>query len=515
MKTNGFEDNLRKKLSDFESEFKESDWNRFKAYVRTTSSSGSSGIGQNSAKWLVLATTCISIMAAAASGLYYHQIKQNELLKNEIKSLKKAVESLAPTTNPVADTVYIVKTIDRYLPSESGPTKSSVTPLKSMESGTLQVNPEQASTEFVTSNKDQEIIQPPASLPSEKVIIDRVEPIIVSNQSLEFTATQAKLPEVGFISTSDGLKSRTASTPTILVSGPATAKKDAGFNKLASKTGVDKLSRKSSAANLPDDDDKIQPINPPQISQLSLTSEATDMPVQRIQKTSQTVDKPQPEESQKVEETLPNFMTNVPYRLGLSYNVEKNGRGTQVIAESLIGKNFSVHLGYGIFRMNPVRFKDDWDFKKQTGMKFLENFPGGFVRENPKYPMMKQVSAGNIKIYTSFIRVPFGVTFREKFGRNYTFLAGLGSHITLSSVRSVRYNLYYPSKEILPVMVTDKRNQRIGHLNVTVGIEKIWNPLVLQLETFFSINSHPVMYYSDRLNPGVRAKVLVQFGPKK
>lgn len=97
MKTNPFDDSLRKKLVEVQPEFKEQDWENFQNYVRSQKAfNRTTQIWKQSKFWVGMAAASLLLTLSGICALLY---QQNQLLKDELITLKEVL-----TRQPSANT---------------------------------------------------------------------------------------------------------------------------------------------------------------------------------------------------------------------------------------------------------------------------------------------------------------------------------------------------------------------------------------------------------------------------
>ncbi|GAB2768073.1 hypothetical protein GCM10027275_08200 [Rhabdobacter roseus] len=115
MKTNHFEDTLRRKLESIEPRFQEQDWERMQQHMQAHTPPT---FWQSYGSWVGYAASLLIVGALA--GVFLHQRSQNDALRQELATLREQVsqqQSLAATPPPKPDTVYIVEKQLVYQPS--------------------------------------------------------------------------------------------------------------------------------------------------------------------------------------------------------------------------------------------------------------------------------------------------------------------------------------------------------------------------------------------------------------
>src|SRR5215217_7673042 len=106
MKTNKFEETIRRKLESIEPDFHETDWARMQNYMQVHKPPT---MWQQYGSWIgyAAAASVTTVMAL----LYIGQLKQNNGLVADVKNLRHQIEAIEKTPPAIlkSDTVYLVE----------------------------------------------------------------------------------------------------------------------------------------------------------------------------------------------------------------------------------------------------------------------------------------------------------------------------------------------------------------------------------------------------------------------
>ena len=109
MKTNKFEDTIRRKLESIEPDFQEKDWDRMQNYMHIQNPPT---FWQQHSSWIGYAAA--ASVSTVMAFMYVSQRNQNNMLTADVKNLQHQIEAIknAPALSEKQDTVYLIKKND-------------------------------------------------------------------------------------------------------------------------------------------------------------------------------------------------------------------------------------------------------------------------------------------------------------------------------------------------------------------------------------------------------------------
>ncbi|WP_247233895.1 hypothetical protein [Telluribacter sp. SYSU D00476] len=509
MKINRFEENLRKKLESIQPEFQEKDWQRMQSYMRQHAAPT---FWQTHGPWIGYAAAAST--AVLTTVLYFHQSHQNEKLRKEITSLKKTVEQqqMAPPTVTIQrDTVYV-----------AGKEKAAEPDKALFEQKWRELYPTRPQAPSTPLPQDQELATSPA-LAEEKPAAPRVEPVgkpaVVTPDAATEAAdrpqepTNRQEPPPVLAQQSTGLQEKQSNNQENLTQrridlgtsrnseSVAPGRESVHPTNIATDQrveiqGVEELPARPLAMRTPLARKLYRRMPPAQKDKSTLAS--VPPTTQATQPTAQ----PQPVEAQKPERILPDLP--VPYRIGLGQQWEAKARATSLWSEILLSRHWSITTGLNWQKHQEERYVNERIFhdKKRQDFRAMHG-----RRIPPSFEVL------NITTRTTLLQLPVGVNFRGELGRNFAYLAGAGTTINLRAKQEISFDLRIPTQQI------DHWSERVlprppafTNVVLSAGLEKRWDPIVLQAETYFIARNDARPYLPDNESLGIRFKLLYQFG---
>ncbi|HEV7348054.1 hypothetical protein [Telluribacter sp.] len=511
MKTNRFEENLRKKLESIEPDFEEKDWQQMQTYMRQQAPPS---FWQTHGQWagyaLAGATALVTVV------LYHQQSQQSDQLRQEIASLKKTLEqqqAAPPVVIEKTDTVYVLKSENKPVQPEATLFEEKRRELATLERESArrtQVSPNELPPPPGDLVREQppgfsaESSAPAATTPAETekaVLPGPVGPVPGSTQSA------APAPE----STSGRPAPNTGSLAELVAGIPV-----AGIP-VEGTSGAKVPTTPQAPVILPEYRTELAPVEflraRPLSNRTSLGRKlATRMPKATVNRPlavtplpappSKVAAPPQPTESQKAERILPELP--VPYRIGVGQQWEARAKATTLWADILLGRHLSVTTGLSWLKPQEERYFNEKVFREKKRQDFRAKHGRGIP---PSFEVF------NITTRTTLVQVPVGVTFRGELGRDFAYLLGAGTNLNVRTRQVLSFDLRIPTqqidhwtKRILPPTPT------FTNVQVSAGIEKRWNPIVLQADAYLISRDSPRSYLPDKQSLGVRFKILYQFG---
>lgn len=532
MKTNRFDEILRRKLESTEPDFQDQDWDKWAAFRQHASPT----FWQTYGHWVgyTVATLTTVVMVV----LYINQSNQNQDLLKEMQALKQqiitrneadrvALDSAStgglnsdevPLTKPSGllrpDTVYIVERQTVYLerPARAEITRNSKDTRVLQQTGDIPVASEKEN--IVENPLRKEPIQPPAvtvlpkneAAPFEKSNVPGGEssqatspaanlPVLENRHGsatlkkpIDATNNQGRVPEAG----TGTLPSATipyaseridlgeiAALPTPSYTRPTT---DA-YRRLQSR--LPRSSKAVSGHRLARSDNN------------AVANQKMEEPpsVEKVEKVAQD------------ERLLPTFGLGLPYRVGVGQQWEGRTKSFGLWNEVLLGQHWSVQAGLGWLKLEDQKFYNDRVFRDKTHEDF---------RKQHAKPLPQSFDIFNITVATTLLRVPLNLTYRSELSRNFALFAGAGTHLNLRAKQKLSFDFKRPTNDFGQHMAERTvAVPLINNMNVLLGAEKRWSPIVLQASAFLNTRLKASPYLTNRTNIGLQVKILYELGAAK
>ena len=538
MKTNRFEEILRRKLESLKPDFQEQDWDKFQSFQQHAAPS----FWQTYGHWLGYAVAVLTTATVAV--LYVNQSRQNDALLREMKELRQQVAgsvggspvvtdsltSAAPEsyaykktgeTAPVAptvphtDTVYVIepRVIYRDRPvyesraerADLAESANGQSPLSSEENFDRQKseNPEKPATGNRIATKA------PRALPETNTRPDKAE--VIGKSSTD-------------VAPADNRESQ----PGNALSGEALSKATQAItdDKPQDRLPQDRLPQD----RLPQDRlvlNDIQPLPTPSLPETAktnyrrlinrmprVTQRQTAAVVARSEKIAESKAVPskpaimeRPEKITKEENLLPKFGLNLPFRVGAGQQWEGRTKAFSVWNEVLLGKHWSVQTGLSWQKLEEQKFFDERIFKEKMKKDF---------REDHAEKLPTSFDIFNISTSTKITRIPLNLTYRNEVNHGFSYFVGAGTTVNLRARQTLSFDFKRPSRDYGQEI--KERNipfPLINNVNALVGVEKRWSPIVLQVSSFLNTRFKTFPFLDDRTDVGLQVKLLYEFKPNK
>jgi hypothetical protein len=483
MKTNRFENTIRRKLESIEPDFQEQDWARMQNYMQAQTPPS---FLQQYGSWIgyAAAASVTSVMAY----MYVNQLSQNDHLVRDMKNLQSQIEVIRDQPARIAktDTVYVLQTAPNgqrlqatAQPQDYDQNRSQTSVQHDLRQEGL-ANAEPSHEVFVPEQKAPENAIEPTTQASEKAVYQLREK---SGESLA-----AVQPSHNAVPTESGTAS---GVPTYSAGGRTFGSefRIAAINNLVEiQTGIS-LKRKMYY-------DLASKLSARQVQKVLV---ANNMQVAKA-----PVSGKKAEQVAQAESVIPKLPLKTPYRFGAGYQIEGNGQGKTVLGEVIIKKKFSIAAGITWLKVKPAEFFTETVFREKARKDFKTTHPG-------EVPLIFQLY--NIKINQSVVQMPLTLAFRNTVKNDWAYYASMGTNIKLSSKETISYDCRGPKNEFFNQTFSKKGDvSPITSMNFAVGIEKAWHPIVVQAEGYWVNYFKPITPLRQGAGPGLKVKLLYQIG---
>lgn len=483
MKTNRFENTIRRKLESIEPDFQEQDWARMQNYMQAQTPPS---FLQQYGSWIgyAAAASVTSVMAY----MYVNQLSQNNHLVQDMKNLQSQIEVIRNQPARVAktDTVYL-----------------------------LQTTPDGQRLQATLQPQDYDQNQSQASVQHDL----RQEGLVNADPSDEAPAPAPEAPENAIDPTTQANEKAVYQLRKKPVESLAAAQ--ASHNAVPGESGTTSgVPSNSAGGRTFGSEFRIAAINSPAEMQsgislkrkmhYDLASKLTARQVQKalvannMQISKAPVSGKKAEQVAQAESVIPKLPLKTPYRFGAGYQIEGNGQGKTVLGEVIIKKKFSIAAGITWLKVKPAEFFTETVFREKARKDFKTTHPG-------EVPLIFQLY--NIKIDQSVVQMPLTLAFRNTVKNDWAYYASMGTNIKLSSKETISYDCRGPKNEFFNQTFSKKGDvSPITSMNFAVGIEKTWHPIVVQAEGYWVNYFKPITPLRQGAGPGLKVKLLYQIG---
>jgi len=494
MKTNRFENTIRRKLESIEPDFQEQDWARMQNYMQAHTPPS---FLQQYGSWIgyAAAASVTSVMAY----MYVNQLSQNDHLVQDVKNLQSQIELIRNQPAPKADTVYVLQTAPdgQSLQATLQPRDYILNPAQrgaepDFGRQTL-ANAETADETAVPNAADSSPNVPApahaaekpgrplfekspetlaAALPSNEAVqkdpVGRNEENVLKPEANQFPKVQSNA--TGMRTFGSDFNIAAINAPAEMHTGISLQRKM--HYELASKLSARQVQKALVANNM-------------QIAKVPVSGKKAEQVAQ-------------------AESVIPKLPLKTPYRFGAGYQIEGNGQGKTVLGEVIIKKKFSIAAGITWLKAKPAEFFTETVFRTKARADFKETHPG-------QVPLIFQLY--NIKIDQNIVQIPLTLAFRNSIKEDWAYYASVGTNFKVSSKETISYDCRGPRNEFFNQTFTKKGDvSPVTSMNFAVGIEKSWHPIVVQAEGYWVNYFKPITPLRQGAGPGVKVKLLYQIG---
>lgn len=488
MKTNRFENTIRRKLESIEPDFQEQDWARMQNYMQAHTPPS---FLQQYGSWIgyAAAASVTSVMAY----MYVNQLSQNDHLMRDMKNLQSQIEVIRNQSAPVAktDTVFVLQTAPDGQSLQTSAQQRDYGRYPSQ--GRLRQDSDEeklahAAPSVKTDGTDAQVEAAPVHAADQAGHTLREKPAetLATAQGTNAAVTATEPAEPGHVDAANQLPKGSYN--------PNGRTFDSDFNIAAINTPVEIQSDISQKRKM----------------HYELASKLTARQVQKaliannMSVAKAPVNGKKAEQVAQTESVIPKLPLKTPYRFGAGYQIEGNGRGKTVMGEVIIKKKFSLAAGITWLKAKRAEFFTENTFRAQARVDFKETHPG-------QVPLIFQLY--NIKIDQNVVQIPLILAFRNTLKDDWAYYASVGTNFKVSSKETISYDCRGPKNEFFNQTFSKKGDvSPVTSMNFGVGIEKSWHPIVVQAEGYWVNYFKPLSPLRQGAGPGLKVKLLYQIG---
>ncbi|MFD1140599.1 hypothetical protein ACFQ4C_05755 [Larkinella insperata] len=515
MKTDKFEESIRKKLEDIEPPYRESNWLTLRSFLRRN---GVPSIGLTTTQWLTPMLSAASVAGLIVLSVWQYRV--NQQLEQTVESLKDTVNLLqqAPPVAavPKPDTVYITREVpvpglspiaphyrpdDRRLADrsdvddrrmdrdESAPTHQTGPPSNREPS-----EPDHRLTESGQPPIGREVIEPagrntvpaysrPRSSATNSSVTDNERYAGNSRytnprKDNDLKTDRAWPTETGMPGSND--PSGTGTTGSVPPGAGSRESVALSWNSVQNR--IPSFDSSYYAENYQRRVRRICPLYTPSV--INTVPQQTRQPA--------------------VEEPAP----LVKFRLGGGAEIAGGQSGFGLVGEVLFGDHLTIGLGISRLNVTGDNFKSDQEYNKKRLSDFRRDFPG-------RVPVDPRIEVLNIHQSGQSWQLPVTISYRLPLGNTVAILPSAGLSFSLKAREEVEFMRrkgvggYYDFYKT--TFAQECEPSLYNSWQVSVGLEKQAGHWAFQALPYVS---NPMLSTRNSLNQttaGVRARVLYQF----
>jgi hypothetical protein len=199
-----------------------------------------------------------------------------------------------------------------------------------------------------------------------------------------------------------------------------------------------------------------------------------------------------------------NFIKNWDYQAGFELEKANGPLGYSILGRILFTNKWSLSTGVKLLTINNEKYDDDGDFHQQNGQDFQSAYE----------PHVSDTSfISNIEIHNTLFQIPIILTYQFALKNNFALLFGLSTDMDLSSKQTINYKYFGIN------YAEEHKNFEIkysptlfNNIALSIGLQKQWNHFAVQVSPFISRQLSPVICKKEDLYYGANAGVFYAFG---
>jgi hypothetical protein len=478
MKTENFDDSVRRKLESIDYSFKEQDVEHVHQYVQNNLPSFSF--------WKRFRQTFIlSLYGITLVGLLtwnYKQFQQQEVLLKNIETLQKTIA--LTKSNPKRSKVPVTTAGINYLVREI----ENVTVLDDKEDYEIK---QENNHNYIAGNYnfDKHALQNKSVKKHNKK----------SSTSEEMNYTyQPDQNEKFSYSKKLNFKKATINNSSRIDDSNLQSLQDAPTNLHRQEDGNEILSEKN-----------LEPANTTTLNQLSNSSISKILEGDNLIHPDSLVKKnesdknavPKPNKAYRKERAKNHLsLKNLGYQAGVSIEKSNNQIGIAFLGELFVSKRFSINSGIKLLNITKEHYRDKDDFNNKRNESFCSTY----------IPNASDTSSiSEIEMRFNIIQLPVALNYYKPLKKNYSLLFSAGTDLDLQAKFHLNYE--HGDPRIHEHVATNYPNVVFNNISLSAGIQKQWNNFIVQLNPFVSPQIKNVEYKKDNLYGGLRLRVFYRF----
>lgn len=506
MKTDRFEDLLRKKLENYTPDYREEDLDRmFNHIQKHTSPSFWSQYGK------LFSYTIAGITTVGLLTTIFFQYNQNQKLHEEIALLQKTEPKTEVVTQTITktDTVYVTKYItvpnneteeQSFASNESDIHENIENITKKSEEVITETSSSESKNEVVSSDKKEVIVEKTdktklsksnrRNTQNSKEFVLKEKSEIVDNQVVDKTFSDNSVSQNSIAIIAGNSENSTPSIPEKTV-------RDYSFNELSIKNWKEYYSTYD-------------------ITKRSIRYRYKSPTVVVSQRKRPRYDYQFPDISLK----------NTKYRVGLGTEFGHEKIGVALWNEWLLNKHFSLNFGLSVKQLEGDEFDDEREYNFKYGEKGITELPEKGQTENKDFrdrhlPGLTPTNEiRDIHLINEIANIPLSITYRGNLWKGFKWTITAGTELDLYVKEKVEFGFQITNPLMTNKEYIKSTKYRIleptlfNNYFVSAGLEKQFGRYVFQASPYFTQKVKDANYRCGTFDYGVRFNALYQFGKK-
>ncbi len=197
---------------------------------------------------------------------------------------------------------------------------------------------------------------------------------------------------------------------------------------------------------------------------------------------------------------------NLNVRVGAGLDIEKNYTGKSLVAAVTIGKHWGLSLGLSKGVVEGRKYPNEKVFIDRNKFDFRRTY-------RPEIPPMPSYAIKNISTEAAVVRMPVAVNYRFPLEKGWTLYASAGTTFDLKVEEKFQFELEkWNNKPIRDQVIAKPRQASVfNNVNTGLGVEKQWNHFVVQAETYIAPSLKDCSFRQEKAPAGLRIRALYQF----
>lgn len=530
MKTDRFNEDIRRKLEGIEPPFDEKDWSKFRAFSKQQMPP--SWWAKTGAKWIGYGASGLVASVLIITNIIQYQ--QNKELKQTVAELQQQVQQtpviqkpgseLSTLQTPSNESTLPDSSVEEIVQPETSPDRLSeqtLTPDKQDKADAM-ASPEKRSAvpaerqHPVIPVEDKESVAAVKERAStiQKGTIQRTKAAVPGDEKEAVDVIQGRdtqvIQEAGKgsltkdsfsnerYSYADEKRRNSAKTAKRAVGETSSEEVNRSLVEAQNRSAVEVLSKIESKAISPKLSFEAFPGGVPQFTKIPVKRKFYNWAASSPEVTSEKVAK-----APKIRLPKEN---GVNLRAGLGLDLEKNYVGKSFVAGVTVGKHWGLSIGLSKGVIQGQRYKDERVFMERNRFDFKKRYV-------PHIPPIPLYAVKNIKTEAEVVRMPVAVNYRFPLEKAWTLYASAGTTFDLKVEEKFQFDLEkWNNKPIRDqVMAKPRQASVFNNANVGFGVEKQWNHFVVQAETYLAPSLKDCSFRQEKAPAGLRIRALYQF----
>ena len=198
---------------------------------------------------------------------------------------------------------------------------------------------------------------------------------------------------------------------------------------------------------------------------------------------------------------------NFTYQLGIGADAAPHLKAVSALARMQFNSKWAAVVGYRMLLLENEKFYDEKDFRNNKNQDFHANYP----RPKPDTSF-----ASNIDIQNRIAQLSLAGNYTLGLRNQYSLVFGVGTHLDIMDNTHIKYNNKPPmngpnDKEIVNKLKEKTPVTLFNNVFATIGIQKEWKHIALQLCPLITTQLTPVSYKKEPIQLGVDMKLYYTF----